>query len=84
MGEVVPACTSPTLHPPILSRCASIVVTITLRVKKRNSLTPGCIPRIILHHVFSHQWKEHGEFCCNLVLFLYTFSLSSFVRSTIS
>ena len=33
MGEVVPARTSPTLHPPIPSHCASIVVTSTLMVK---------------------------------------------------
>ena len=33
MGEVVPACTSPTLYAPIPSHCASIVVTSTLRVK---------------------------------------------------
>ena len=33
MGEVVPARTSPTLHPLIPSYCASIVVTSTLRVK---------------------------------------------------
>ena len=32
MGEVVPARTSPTLHPPIPSHCASIVTTSTLRV----------------------------------------------------
>ena len=32
MGEVVPAHTSPTLHPPIPSHCASIVATSTLRV----------------------------------------------------
>ena len=32
MGEVVPARTSPTLHPPIPSHYASIVVTSTLRV----------------------------------------------------
>ena len=34
MGEVVPARTSPTLHPPIPSHCASIVVTSTVRVKR--------------------------------------------------
>ena len=35
MGEVVPARTSPTLHPPIPSHCASIVTTSTLRVNMR-------------------------------------------------
>ena len=33
MGEVVPARTSPTLHPPSPSHYVSIVVTSTLRVK---------------------------------------------------
>ena len=32
MGEVVPACTSLTLHPPSPPHCASIVATSTLRV----------------------------------------------------
>ena len=35
MGEVVPAHTSPTLHP---SHCASIVVTSTVRVKSSHGV----------------------------------------------
>ena len=34
MGEVVPARTSPILHPPSPPNCASIVVTSTLRVEE--------------------------------------------------
>ena len=46
MGEVVPALTSPTLHP-IPSYCASIVVTSTVRVNVVRELSS-----FILHHLF--------------------------------
>ena len=43
IGEVVPACTSPTLHPPspIPPNCASIVATSTVRVNVKMSSVTG-------------------------------------------
>ena len=43
MGEVMPARTSPTLHPPSPSHCASIVVTSTWSVNNQHYSTYQCI-----------------------------------------
>ena len=40
MGEVVPARTSPTLHPPPPPHCASFVATSTVRAKKQKQGSP--------------------------------------------
>ena len=53
MGEVVPARTSPTLHPPIPSHCASIVATSTLRVKGMISDKPMCLYFVKFMNVLS-------------------------------
>ena len=62
MGEVVPARTSPTLHPPIPSHCASIVATSTLRVLTFTFLCDGYA---CLSHLNSniHLVSEWGNTC---------------------
>ena len=59
MGEVVLARTSPTLHPPIPSHCASIVATSTLRVNAGHS--PLTQWNLVLHNCV-----QHGLFTPNI------------------
>ena len=65
MGEVVPARTSPTLHPPFPrpSHCASIVVTSTVRVNIVFTCVAGAVEMAANQHADIYQQTDvqrHG------------------------
>ena len=62
MGEVVPARTSPTLHPPFPSHCASIVVTSTGRLNTFSN--PIALPS-------GNTCNQQEYLWCHAVLFYY-------------
>ena len=61
MGKVVPARTSPTLHPPSPPTAASIVMTSTLRVK------PQDWQFAFVWYSIAHSLKHRNVFCLNQI-----------------